>query len=152
MIAGATTLPTPQPATHIAASARASLTHNFNPRYQIQISLTADRLVMSHVILVDYWQGGRNMRINTKMRLAALLYLMAAYAVALPALALFTDLVINGGIIDMWQGSYSFLNLLDLRKILYLQFAGLGAILGFVYWLFFFRKYRHHDPLDKYFK
>lgn len=28
------------------------------------------------------------MRINTKMRLAALLYLMAAYAVALPALAL----------------------------------------------------------------
>ena len=36
------------------------------------------------------------MRINTKMRLAALLYLMAAYAVALPALALFTDLVING--------------------------------------------------------
>ncbi|MCW9652800.1 hypothetical protein QTO66_10650 [Klebsiella oxytoca] len=107
---------------------------------------------MSHVILVDYWQGGRNMRINTKMRLAALLYLMAAYAVALPALALFTDLVINGGIIDMWQGSYSFLNLLDLRKILYLQFAGLGAILGFVYWLFFFRKYRHHDPLDKYFK
>ena len=49
------------------------------------------------------------MRINTKMRLAALLYLMAAYAVALPTLALFTDLVINGGIIDMWQGSYSFL-------------------------------------------
>lgn len=92
------------------------------------------------------------MRINTKMRLAALLYLMAAYAVALPALALFTDLVINGGIIDMWQGSYSFLNLLDLRKILYLQFAGLGAITGFVYWLFFFRKYRHYDPLDKYFK
>ncbi|HCC4550924.1 TPA: hypothetical protein M5K93_000652 [Klebsiella oxytoca] len=92
------------------------------------------------------------MRINTKMGLAALLYLMAAYAVALPTLALFTDLVINGGIIDMWQGSYSFLNLLDLRKILYLQFAGLGAILGFVYWLFFFRKYRHHDPLDKYFK
>ncbi|EHG8282106.1 hypothetical protein J5259_002216 [Klebsiella oxytoca] len=92
------------------------------------------------------------MRINTKMRLAALLYLMTAYAVALPALALFTDLVINGGIIDMWQGSYSFLNLLDLRKILYLQFARLGAILGFVYWLFFFRKYRHYDPLDKYFK
>ncbi len=92
------------------------------------------------------------MRINTKMRLAALLYLMAAYSVALPALTLFTDLVINGGIIDMWQGSYSFLNLLDLRKILYLQFTGLGASLGFVYWLFFFRKYRHHDPLDKYFK
>ena len=107
---------------------------------------------MSHVILVDYWQGGRNRRINTKMSLAALLHLMAAPAVALPALALFTDLVINGGIIDMWQGSYSFLNLLDLRKILYLQFAGLGAILGFVYWLFFFRKYRHYDPLDKYFK
>ena len=44
------------------------------------------------------------MHINTKMRLAALLYLMAAYAVALPGLALFTDLVINGGIIDMWKG------------------------------------------------
>ncbi|MDU4311343.1 MAG: hypothetical protein E7I11_06485 [Klebsiella michiganensis] len=55
------------------------------------------------------------MHINTKMRIAALLYLMAAYAVALP-------------------------------------FAGLGAILGFIYWLFFFRKYRHYDPLDKYFK
>ncbi|STW29353.1 outer membrane protein [Klebsiella michiganensis] len=86
------------------------------------------------------------MHINTKMRLAALLYLMAAYAVALPGLALFTDLMINGGIIDMWKGAYSFMDLLARRKILYLQFAGLGAILGFVYWLFFFRKYRHHDP------
>nr|WP_227507137.1 hypothetical protein [Klebsiella michiganensis] len=94
----------------------------------------------------------RHMHINTKMRLAALLYLMAAYAVALPGLALFTDLVINGGIIDMWKGAYSFMDLLARRKILYLQFAGLGATLGFVYWLFFFRKYRHHDPLDKYFK
>ncbi|UPI89792.1 hypothetical protein MMY93_13250 [Klebsiella michiganensis] len=94
----------------------------------------------------------QNMHINTKMRLAALLYLMAAYAVALPGLALFTDLMINGGIIDMWKGAYSFMDLLARRKILYLQFAGLGAILGFVYWLFFFRKYRHHDPLDKYFK
>lgn len=46
----------------------------------------------------------RHMHINTKMRIAALLYLMAAYAVALPAIALFTDLVINGGIIDMWKG------------------------------------------------
>lgn len=92
------------------------------------------------------------MHINTKMRLAALLYLLAAYAVALPALALFADLVINGGIIDMWQGSYSFLDLLALRKMLYLQLAGLGAIVGFVYWLFFFRKYRYHDPLNKYFK
>ena len=92
------------------------------------------------------------MHINTKMRIAALLYLMAAYAVALPGLALFTDLVINGGIIDMWKGAYSFMDLLARRKILYLQFAGLGATLGCVYWLFFSRKYRHHDPLDKYFK
>ena len=59
------------------------------------------------------------MHINTKMRLAALLYLMAAYAVALPGLALFTDLVINGGIIDMWKGAYSFMDLLARRKILY---------------------------------
>lgn len=92
------------------------------------------------------------MHINTKMRIAALLYLMAAYAVALPALALFTDPVINGGIIDMWKSAYSFVDLLVRRKTLYLQFAGLGAILGFIYWLFFFRKYRHYDPLDKYFK
>lgn len=68
------------------------------------------------------------------------------------AIALFTDLVINGGIIDMWKGAYSFVDLLVRRKMLYLQFAGLGAILGFIYWLFFFRKYRHYDPLDKYFK
>ena len=50
------------------------------------------------------------MHINTKMRIAALLYLMAAYAVALPALALFTDLVINGGIIDMWKSAYNALS------------------------------------------
>ena len=92
------------------------------------------------------------MHINTKMRIAALLYLMAANALAQPALALFTDLVINGGIIDMWKSAYSFVDLLVRRKTLYLQFAGLGAILGFIYWLFFFRKYRHYDPLDKYFK
>ena len=92
------------------------------------------------------------MHIKTKMRIAALLYLMAAYAVALRAIALFTDLVINGGIIDMWIGAYSFVDLLVRRKMLYLQFAGLGAIQGFIYWLFFFRKYRHYDPLDKYFK
>jgi len=92
------------------------------------------------------------MHINTKYRVGALIYLIVAYALALPALALFTDLVINGSIIDMWKGSYSFADLLNLRKTLFLQFAGLGAALGFVYWLFFFRRYRHHDPLDKYFK
>nr|WP_228727938.1 hypothetical protein [Klebsiella michiganensis] len=64
------------------------------------------------------------MHINTKMRLAALLYLMAAYAVALPGLALFTDLMINGGIIDMGKGAYSFMDLLARRKILYLQLPG----------------------------
>lgn len=92
------------------------------------------------------------MHINVKYRIGALIYLMAAYALALPALALFTDLVINGSIIDMWKGSYSFADLLSMRKTLFMQFAGLGAALGFVYWLFYFRRYRHHDPLDKYFK
>ncbi|MDA8479823.1 hypothetical protein NNO04_14070 [Citrobacter sp. Awk 4] len=92
------------------------------------------------------------MHYNTKVRVAVLLYLMAAYAIALPVLALFSDLVINGGIIDIWKGSYSFVDLIDFRKILFLKFAGLGAILGFFYWIFFFRKYRYHCPLDKYFK
>ena len=72
------------------------------------------------------------MHINTKMRIAALLYLLAAYAVALPALALFTDLVINGGIIDMWKSAYSFVDLLVLRKTLYLQFAGLYLLAVFL--------------------
>ena len=92
------------------------------------------------------------MQRNTKYRIWALIYLMAAYALALPALALFLDLVINGSIIDIWKDEYSFADLLSLRKNLLFYFAELGAALGFVYWLFFFRKYRHHDPLDQYFK
>ena len=92
------------------------------------------------------------MHINTRVKIATLIYLMAACAIALPALALFLDLMINGSIIDIWQGAYSFADLLSFRKTLFLNFAEFGAVLGFVYWLFFFRKYRHHDPLDKYFK
>ncbi|WP_144815452.1 MULTISPECIES: hypothetical protein [Enterobacteriaceae] len=92
------------------------------------------------------------MHINTRHRIWALIYLMAAYALALPTLALFLDLVINGSIIDIWKDKYSFADLIRFRKTLFLYFAGLGAALGFVYWLFFFRKFRHHDPLDKYFK
>lgn len=92
------------------------------------------------------------MHIDTRYRIWALIYLMASCALALPALALFLDLVINGSIIDIWKGAYSFADLLSMRKNLLFYFAGLGAAVGFVYWLFFFRKYRHHDPLDKYFK
>lgn len=92
------------------------------------------------------------MNVNIKIRLAILIFLMAAYAVALPVLALLTDLVINGAIIDIWNNSYSFGSLLSFRKMLYLKFAGLGATLGFFYWLFFYRKYQHYDPMDKYFK
>lgn len=92
------------------------------------------------------------MHIDTKLRLASLFYLVVAYAIALPLMALFTDLVITGSIIDIWKGSYSFADLLSFRKILFLKFAGLGAVLGFFCWLFFYRKHRYHDPLDKYFK
>ncbi len=92
------------------------------------------------------------MHINTRYRIWALIYLMAACAIALPALALFLDLMINGSIIDIWKGVYSFTDLLRVRKNLMVTYAGLGAVIGFVYWLFFVRKYRHHDPLDKYFK
>ncbi|CBG88254.1 hypothetical protein [Citrobacter rodentium] len=94
----------------------------------------------------------QGMNVHIKFRIAILIYLSAAYAVALPLLALLTDLVINGAIIDIWKNSYSFGSLLSSRKMLYLKFAGLGAALGFFYWLFFYRKYRHYDPLDKYFK
>lgn len=89
---------------------------------------------------------------NQHIEYLTLFYLIVAYAIALPLMALFTDLVITGSIIDIWRGSYSFAELLSFRKILFLKFAGLGAVLGFFYWLFFYRKYRHHDPLDKYFK
>ncbi|EMO7863517.1 hypothetical protein WDR94_000521 [Citrobacter amalonaticus] len=92
------------------------------------------------------------MNTNIKFRIAILIYLTTAYAVALPTLALFADLVINGAIIDIWEKSYSFGNLLSSRKVLYMKLAGLGAALGFFYWLFFYRKYRHYDPMDKYFK
>ncbi|MFA1017696.1 hypothetical protein AB8780_08560 [Enterobacter sp. SAT-E-asb] len=92
------------------------------------------------------------MHVNNKVRIFTLCYLVCAYAIALPVLALFSDLVINGGVIDIWKGVYSFADLLSFRKVLFLKFAGLGAVLGFFYWLFFFRKYRYHDPLDKYFK
>ncbi|WP_435930076.1 hypothetical protein [Dryocola sp. BD613] len=92
------------------------------------------------------------MRINTKYRLVILLYLMAAHAVALPLVALILDLLIVGSLIDIWKGSYSFSDLLNHREDLYLMMAGLGAATGFVYWLFFYRKYQHYDPMDKYFK
>ncbi|WAH52847.1 hypothetical protein LMA04_01955 [Pseudescherichia vulneris] len=92
------------------------------------------------------------MHINTRYRIWALIYLMAAYAIALPLLALFLDLVINGTIIDIGKGAYSLADLLSLRKNQMVTYVGFGAIIGFVYWLVFFRKYRYHDPLDKYFK
>ncbi|AJZ88887.1 hypothetical protein RI049_15630 [Cedecea neteri] len=92
------------------------------------------------------------MHINTKVRIATLICLMAAYAIALPTMALFADLLIAGGIVDIWKGSYSFAGLLSFRKILYLKLAALGAVLGFFYWLFFYSRYKHYDPLDKYFK
>nr|WP_313069489.1 hypothetical protein [Atlantibacter hermannii] len=92
------------------------------------------------------------MHINTKYRLGALFYLMAAYAIALPLMALILDVVIGGSLIDIWKGSYSFSDLLNHREDLYLMMAGLGAAIGFVYWLFFYRKYQHYDPMDKYFK
>lgn len=92
------------------------------------------------------------MHANTKVRIFTLCYLVCAYAVALPALALLLDLVINGAAIDIWQGAYSFADLLRLRKELLLNLSGPGAAVGFVYWFFFCKNYRHHDPLDKYFK
>ncbi|WP_318387728.1 hypothetical protein [Enterobacter sp.] len=92
------------------------------------------------------------MRINTKYRLGILLYLMAAHAVALPLMSLILDLLIGGSLIDIWKGSYSFSELLKHREGLYLMMAGLGTATGFVYWFFFYRKYQHYDPMDKYFK
>ncbi len=92
------------------------------------------------------------MRINTKYRLGALLYLMVANAVALPLVALVLDLLIGGSLIDIWKGSYSFSDLLNHREGLFLMMSALGAATGFVYWLFFYRKYQHYDPMDKYFR
>ncbi|KUQ97961.1 hypothetical protein [Enterobacter hormaechei] len=92
------------------------------------------------------------MHINTKYRLGALLYLMAAHAIALPLMALILDVVIGGSLIEIWKGLYSFSDLINHREDLYLMMAGLGAAIGFVYWLFFYRKYQHYDPMDKYFK
>jgi len=92
------------------------------------------------------------MRINTRYRVGSLLYLIVAYALALPLLGLFFDLLISGSMVDIWKGSYSFVELLEHRRVLYLKFSGIGAGIGFVYWLFYFSRYRHHDPLDKYFK
>lgn len=59
------------------------------------------------------------MHIDTKLRLASLFYLIVAYAIALPLMALFTDLVITGSIIDIWRDSYSFAELLSFRKNLF---------------------------------
>ncbi|MGO3912271.1 hypothetical protein, partial [Huaxiibacter chinensis] len=60
------------------------------------------------------------MHINTRYRLGALLYLMAAYAVALPLMAFIFDVVIGGSLIDIWKGSYSFSELFYHREDLYL--------------------------------
>lgn len=68
------------------------------------------------------------MHINTKYRLGALFYLMAAYAIALPLMALILDVVIGGSLIDIWKGSYSFSDLLNHREDLYLMMAGLGKV------------------------
>lgn len=92
------------------------------------------------------------MHINTKYRLSGLIYLVTTYPIAFLLIALFADMVINGGIIDIWRGKYSFLDLLQFRKYLYLKLAALGAIIGFFYWMFFLSRFRYHDPLDKYFK
>ncbi len=92
------------------------------------------------------------MHINTKMRIFAFCYLVCAFTIALPVIALFFDLVIGGGIIDILKKVYSFTDLLSMRKSIYLKLAGIGAMTGFLIWLVSYSKYVYHDPLDKYFK
>lgn len=92
------------------------------------------------------------MHINLKFRIATLIYLVAAYAIAIPAIALFADLMIIGKIIDIWEGLYSFSELFISQRIIYLKLSGVGAVIGFVYWLFYYSRYKHHDPLDRFFK
>ncbi|PWC17234.1 hypothetical protein DDT56_06800 [Brenneria corticis] len=91
------------------------------------------------------------MRFNTKVRIALLAYLVMAFAVALPVVAFVCDLIINGVIIDLLKSTYSFSDFYNFRRIIYLRLSLIGAILGGVLWLFFYRKYTYHDPLDRYF-
>lgn len=92
------------------------------------------------------------MHINIRYRLGSLIYLTLAFALALPVLGLLFDLLISGMIVDIWREQYSFIELLATHRGLCLKLSGVGAGIGFVYWLFYLRRYRYHDPLDKYFK
>ena len=92
------------------------------------------------------------MRVDTKVRICSLCYLVCAYAIAVVVMALFADFVVAGVAIDLWRGEHTVTDYFELRKLLLLKLSGLGAIIGFVVWFFFYRKQSHHDPLDKYFK
>jgi len=69
---------------------------------------------------------GKNRRINTRYRVSSM--------------------------VDIRKESYSFVELLEHRRVLYLKYSGVGSGIGVVYWLFYLSRYRHHVPLDKYVK
>ncbi|MHA7847097.1 hypothetical protein [Serratia sp. D1N4] len=96
--------------------------------------------------------GFTYMHINTKHKLFILIYLTAAYAVAIPLIYMIMGLVFGGALADMWKGEYSFYDFLEQRKIIYLKLSAVGGLMGLAYWFAFYRKYRYFDPLDKYFK
>lgn len=81
-----------------------------------------------------------------------LLLLCCIYATVLPVIVMLCDLFITGAGRAILDGSFTFYNLFEFRKLLYFKSAGTGVALGFVLWFFWYRKVTHYDPLDRYFK
>ncbi len=92
------------------------------------------------------------MNFNTKLRIFALIYLVITVSLALPLIFFFCDMLINGVAIDLFRKQYTFSEFILFRRWLYTKSAAIGAVLGFVFWFIEYRKYRYHDPYDKYFK